>query len=65
MIDCDDILLSTWMRPQLSTVRVNMDEIVGVASRQLRERIAGNRIPPRIFISRPTLVLRDTTLNTR
>ncbi len=53
------------MRPQLSTVRVNMDEIVGVASRQLRERIAGNRIPPRIFISRPTLVLRDTTLNTR
>ncbi len=63
IIGMDDIPMSVWMRPHLSTLHVPVEEMVPVGCRMLRDLIEGRKDGEYTTSFQPRLVLRDTTVN--
>ncbi len=62
IIGMDDIPMSTWMRPHLSTLHIPLEEIIPNACRLLRDLIEGQDIGRRQTVYHTGLILRQTTL---
>ncbi len=62
LIGLDDIPLSTWIRPHLSTLHVAIEEMVPNGCKLLRDMIEGRDITGYKTSYKPRLVHRDTTM---
>lgn len=62
VLGLDDLPLGAWMHPRLSTIHINLEEMVPAGWRILRSLIAGKKIVESQNVYKPWLALRETTL---
>lgn len=62
VLGLDDLPMGAWMHPGLSTIHVNLEEMVPAGCRVLRRLIAGEKVGDSHSVYRPWLVPRETTL---